>query len=286
MTQQRPPQLTPKQQAAYDALQHQRRVTSWPYYSTVKLTATRSGSGAGPFVYTIQQGTKVKAFSYSIDELMTSAGYEREDGVATFAHTNIVNKNETIAGQNLQIYGLAFQWLPVARHVRTDNTIVYRQQSARLIGALHNIMKCTFSLNAGQNQYQIGKLAMAPGAGGLTGQAQDALGQAAFNSNVPQMGLVTNGWPVRSNFFPIPEGVGWNRSGHADAVLAIEFEVTRAIELHSGGEIENQRTNVTADNAAGSVATGVQSYNFPEELVVELVVILIGPTVGPRTRSA
>ena len=61
ITQQPGQPMTADQYAALQALQNQRRVTSWPYYSTVKFHALASDDPIdGPVTYDVARGTEVK----------------------------------------------------------------------------------------------------------------------------------------------------------------------------------------------------------------------------------
>ncbi len=269
-------------------LQRQKRLTRYPYFSTVKFLAPASGDPAlGAVTYDLARGTIIEGFSYAQGDTKITAGFTTADGVATKADTNITTRFQTIGGQNVIIHGIALQWMPAALTLTDGDAIPHRVRlpDAQFIAALNEAVSVELTLNADENTFRMGTIGMLPGAGGLMGASDDIVGDTSNAGNQRSIGFPTNGWPVRSNFFAMPEGLIWRNQSNADSQLKIKFELTRAIQLFSGGSPEHNIQDVTFDNAFDSVASGAGKA-FPTEVVAELKVVLIGSVLGPRTRSA
>jgi hypothetical protein len=274
------PQLTPCEGQAADAIDGQERVTSWPYYSRVKFIATRAGGG--PYTYVMQLPNEgIRAFSYGLRQPRTSAGFTLADGNATPVDTNLTNAYETIGGQIVAVRGLALQWVPSGNQLnegQQGGVPRERMLDYRFTAALNSVVSVEIGLNGDENTYKLGTIPMVPGAGGLFGGGEDISGLAALDApkNNP---YPNNGWPTRSNFFHVPEGLTWRQQGKADAQLNVIFRQQRPLTLYSGGSVENNPLGVNL--AAGAASRG---FNYPTELVAELQVFLVGQVFGPRTR--
>lgn len=287
------PDLTADEEACLDALESQKRVTSWPYYSAVKFFAPRVGTPPGPYTYALAQGTQVRAFSYAVQQLMTSAGFTAADGNASIADTNLTQANQTTGGQNFLIHGLAIQLQGASLHLndgQSGNRRV-RLPDARFTGALFECVSVELSLNGDENRFRLGRIGMVPGAGGLTGDAYDAVGGLSFAGQGKTLAYPNNGWATRANYFRINEGLIWRNQSNSDANLNIIFTVNRPFVLSSGGEPEAQGAlaggiDIAQANAFDSEATAQNAYGYPTEVVLELMVFLIGQVIGPRSRSA
>jgi hypothetical protein len=222
----------------------QRRITSWPYYSKVKFIGTRAVSGGG-FTYTMAQGVVLRAFSYSTQETKIGAGFTAADGLANISDTNLTTRNQTTGGQNVLIHGIA--------------------------------------LNGDENRYRLGTIGMLPGAGGLMGGSEDASGDNSVAGKAKSLQFPTNGWPVKSNFFRVPEGLVWRNQSNSDSNLNVVFTTQRPIQVFSGGSPQNIVGDIAVDNAPANVATA-EGYAYPTELAVELMVFMVGEVIGPRSR--
>jgi hypothetical protein len=274
-----------------DPLENQQYVTPWPYYSTVKFTAPTPTATPGPFAYTILAGSRRRAFAYAVGGDMRVAGYTQADGVATIAETNLISANETISGENVWIQGMALQLMPSMQHLEEGGVPPSRVRppDANLLGEIFNSIAVSIGLNGDQNVHRLGTPGMLPGAGGLTGAAHDITGplQVAGQTDANQ-GFPANGWPVRSNYFQLPEGLIWMNKGNRDSNLNIIFDTVRDINILSGGSPENNVAGIGGDlefgNAFDAESTA-QGYNYPTELVVGIKVILIGQVIGPRSRD-
>ena len=280
--------LDPCQAQALTSVETQQRRTSWPYYSTVKFFAPADGDPAAvPVNYVLTQGQQMRAFSYAVGDTRTPAGFTAADGIATIADTNLTARNQTTGGQNVLIYGIALQWLPAALHLNEGEVAphVVRVPDYRFLASLNEAVGVEMSLNGDENLFRMGTIGMIPGAGGLSGAAPDVAGLEQFAGDPKQLGYPTNGWPTRSNFFKVPEGLVWRNQSNSDSMLNVKFTVTRTISIPSGGDPENATADIPADNDVADVATA-EGQSFPTELVAELKVFLVGQVLGPRTRSA
>jgi hypothetical protein len=282
--------LDPCQDQALGAFENQKRITSYPYYSKIKFVADRAGEAPGPFTYTINAGSVVRAFSYAVGDNRQIAGYTAADGVATFADTNMTARNQTTGGQNVIIHGVAVQPLPVAFHIADGAAPPAQILNCdwKFLAALWNSVSVHLSLNGDENNFRMGIPGMIPGAGGLTGSAPTTLEQQRLAGMPRELGYPTNAFPAKSSFFRLGEGLIWRNQSNADSMLNLVFNVRRAIRLNSGGSSENAAfgVNTVYANAHDSEATGEPGYNYPSKLAVECMCFLIGQVLGPRTRAA
>lgn len=273
--------LDPCAAGAAEAVQNQKRLTSWPYFSTVKFQAVRSGN-PGSFVYTMTTQTRgLRAFGYALGKSKEAAGYSQNDGQATPADTNIVTENQTISGQFVEIWGMALQWHTAALDATAPNTFDYRFLDGNFASALHRIISVEVGVNGDENTYKLGTIGMVPGAGGLRGGAPLLTGLPALDGN-QNTDFAANGWETRSNFFHMPEGLLWTTSDKPDGNFNVIFRQQAPLILPAGGSPENQA--LASDQLAiPSVSMG---YNYPEIITAELKCFLIGQTIGGRTRTA
>jgi len=253
----RAPIQAPVQPGAY--------VTSFPYYSRVLFRAdaeeyTTEDEAVGQ-VYDFAAGVKRIAFGYSQGQEWEIAGATTAlDGRATFAETNLAKPSETIAGEELEIQGIAIAVEPAI----TDGEYF---TDARLVAMIATNVEISLSVNGGANAAQLGTLLQIAGAGGLSGVGYDSLvGNAHHNT----FGSISNGWAVRSNFYRLPEGIVWTPSGQADSMLQVIFETSRAFRLYEGGDREN--------------FPGAQDRTAPERIAALFKVHLIARARSGRSR--
>jgi hypothetical protein len=267
------PNLTPAQRQAFRAVATQKRITAYPYYSTVTFGLAKVGEPPGPYLWAISRGEERRAFSYGKGELMVNAGAPTT--VATPVDTNLVQAAETISGENVEIHGIG---------IMLKQSGLFGQEAAnpQLLADLQTHCSCDLSLNGDQNRFHLGSLSQLPGAGGLTGAGKDLTGATSLDGGENSMSFANNGWPTRSNFFRMPEGLVWRNKGMADSQMNVIFRVERDITVYSGGNLTNNVNGL--DLEAGIM--GVQAYNYPQQIEVTLLVHLMGRVVGPRTRSA
>ncbi len=218
---------------ADDAIKSQKSVLAFPYYSTVRIQTTRTGSTA--FTYAYAGGT-VKAFTYAQGDTMSAAGFPTTT-VGTQAETNLLQASQTRDNSDVMIWGLAAYLTPdsdpeIARWVWRNSGI--------------------FLSLSGTDTFQVGRLEMLPSAGGLYGSGvslltDPPLGQSRDNAE----GFVNNGNPMAGNFLRFPNAVRWNAngSGKKDTTLQIQLQ-TNAF-------------TVTPTPTTRAAATGVAAYTAP-----------------------
>jgi hypothetical protein len=281
--------LDPCEQQQLQVLEEQDRVTSWPYYSTVKFIAPAdSDPNAGaPAVYNYGQGVEVTAYSYAVGDGKEAGGFVAGDGNATIADTNLTTRRQTTGGQNVLIHGIAMQWNAASLHFTTfgGGQLVVRPNDYQFLGALHESVSVELGLNGDENTFRLGTIGMIPGAGGLTGGAPGQIDDQRLAGNQHSPTYPNNGWAVRSNYLPVPEGLIWRNQSNADSQLQLRFRNTRPIRIFAGGMPENNILGTAFDNDPANVATG-EGQLFPTELVAELKVFLIAEVIGPRSRAA
>lgn len=274
--------LTKDQRLCIEVLNSQERITSFPYYSTIKVMAMKAGDAGGPYTYTIQRGTEVRAFSYGVRMSGVSAGFPATDGLMTFAETNLQNKSETNNGQSVVIYGMACiveqggVYKDIAGEVDTEAE-GKRFSDARLLAQVATNCSISINLNGDEQWYRLGKLSNVQGHGGLQGAGNDSLAVQAIDGGRLPYGFMTNAWPVEQNYFKMPEGLVWKPKGHTDAQLEVLVKFERDVELYSGG---TQFELVNVDEAA---AAGVRGYTYPDVVLLVLTFYMRGWVLARRT---
>jgi hypothetical protein len=245
---------TAQQAAVTAAIAGNPTQTKWnSYYSRIRISCTAGSSGVP---YTVAQGNEFQAFGYSRNGDMTAAGLP---GVqATPADTNILTPNQTISGEMILIMGIGI--------------IALTQSDAQLLKALDQCVSVKIKTN-GTQEYLMGVPSMVPGPGGLYGaseanSANPALGDAVSRS----FGVISNGIPHITNYFPLPEPMIWASSGNGDSNFNVIFKTERAVTLlanYSG-------TTRTA-------TTGVQAYTAPAfaTVFVDYMTVVVGVTINP-----
>jgi hypothetical protein len=270
--------MTADQELCLEVLNSQERVTSFPYYSTIRVKAVQAG--AGPFTYTVPRGEEYRAFSYGVRKEMTSAGFTQTEGLATYAETNLQNNNETNNGQYVVIYGVAAVLEPGGIFQDAGDpdgaAIGKRFSDARLAAQLWTNCSVSINLNGDEQWYRLGKMANIQGHGGLMGQGYDSLATQAIEGGRLPFGFANNGRPVEHNFFRMPEGLVWKPKGNVDAELNILVRVERDIVLYSGGDEIN-----TADDEAA--AAGIRGYTYPDVVLAVITFYLKGWVLARRT---
>jgi hypothetical protein len=265
--------LTAAQAAGLAAIQGQKRVTDYPYYSSVCF---RSLIAAGDLTYAFPAGQERRAFAYGKGQSGVAAGFtDAIDGPMTLAETNIVEANKTIGGQQVQVDGIAIMVKPAM----TDGM---RFVQARLLAQITTNVSIKFSINGDENTFPLGTLQQIPAAGGLVGAVNDDLAfiptlydKAALATNVGQpMPFGQNGWQTRGNYYRLPSGVIWSPGGSEDALLNVIFTNERSFTLYTGGTPERSQ-----DQHAGTPIN-------PASVGCVLTVQLIAQVVGSRTKTA
>jgi hypothetical protein len=266
--------LNPTQRAAINALNSQKRVTSYPYYSKVRFHADQSGQG--PFTYVIAQGTVVRAFSYARDAGNANTAGFPANMVATAAETNLAQAGMTISGETVHIKGICCQVIHGLIDDDEDNQLF---TDWRLVAQLSECVSAEMSLNGNQNLFQLGVLGMIPSGGGMFGAGIDTLGTQNLEGGRPIFHMGQNGWAVSSNAAWLPEGLQWRNASKQDSMLNVRLVVQREITMFSGGLID-----ITADDE--DAAALIRGYVYPAEIGATFMFHLKGTSVGPRSDSA
>lgn len=199
---------------AKEALESQKSVLAFPYYSTVRLDGVRSGGG--PFTYTVAGGPR-KAFNYKIgDAPGVQSGFPLAFQ-ATMAETNLLKASETRDNADVLIWGLAIE------NCSTNNSDFAREAWR------HCYVQLSLS---GTDQHLLGPLTFFPSAGGLYGSKSSSIEQPPLDSvKAPPDGHLNNGNPTAGNYFRLPHPVRWeaNGSGKKDTSLIITVSNDLAI---------------------------------------------------------
>lgn len=210
---------------------------SYPYYSHVRFQFTAS-SASGTNTYAFAQGTEVKAFNYAQGQSLTGAGFLA--GNATALDTNLIKQSETVAGEEVKIYGLSF--------------LLDTDADAELTRLIFANVSVRIGLNGDQQLYNFGPLHMMPGGGGLNGVGRSDTVESPLTDRYAQVGVLSNGLPGCSNYFRLPTPIIWKPPGGSDASLVITCRCERAISFTSVNR---------AASAAASGSTGGTAYTGP-----------------------
>ena len=226
-------------------------VSTMPYFSRVRFRLTRAG--AGPFTYTLAQGTIVRAFSYGIAGDMAPAGLPGT--TATPADTNLTTAGKTLAGQAVNIFGIGVVVNPIS-------------DFGFLRLAAHRI-SVQVGLNGEGETLRLGTLLNLPGIGGLQGWGNSDIVIPDLSAARGFAFLGTNGVPVAQNYRAIPEGLWWMPEGAKDSQLTIKFTCEEAV--------------ATGSIAARAAATGVQAFDPPTSIDLDFTVHLLTASQSPQS---
>jgi hypothetical protein len=224
---------------------------SYPYFSRVRFQFTVTAAGGPPATTTVAMaaGTEVKAFNYAQGQSLAGAGFG--GGLnATSLETNLIKQSETVAGENVKVYGISFL-------LDTDG-------DAELFRLIFANTSVRLGLNGDQQVYQLGPLHMLPGGGGLHGIGRSDQVEPNLLERFAMVGAMQNGLPGAANFFRLPTPIFWRPPGGADATLVITARVERAISFTSLNRVVQ---------AAGANTSGAQAFTAPTGT----------PTVTPNT---
>lgn len=207
-----PPHI--REAIANAALESQRSVLPFPYYSSVQFRAVVTGANPTR-VYTIPT-TPVVAFNYQIGGVLDGAGF-LPGTIATKAETNILAASQTRNNAEVVIWGIGLEYGP-----RSD---------VQLLRLLLQECNIDMSLN-GQNTNQLGRLSRFPAMGGMYGQSSSKLNTPDIqSSDARAQGAVTSGNPQAGNYFKLPQPIFWNSigGGKKDSALSITITPQRPI---------------------------------------------------------
>lgn len=215
------------------------RYSLWnKYFSTVCFNFAVTGT----FTYTVAAGTEYRAFSYAIGQDMATVGFPASTP-ATMADTNMHKSGETISGETVEVYGLS--------------ALLTSDSDAQLAKVAWPLLSVTLSLNGDTSTFKLGTPEFIPQAGGLCGHGDSYVQAPGPLETLASTGVLTNGIPQVSNFFPFPDPVVWQPSGNADSSLIIKVKAERAITY---------TTALAADRVAvagGATSPGTAPWTHP-----------------------
>lgn len=242
-------------------LQDQRFVFGLPYYSTVRFQFERTG--AGPYVYTLARNP-VRAFSYGEGQTdCTAAGFPT-GYTATHAETNLLEKQQTNASEEVEITALG--------------CLIEPGSDARMAALVCRNVFCELSLNGDQQLYRLGTIPMLPGGGGLMGGGVDDAGTQPIPGGRPSYSFVSNGWPAVKNDKRLPGGIVWRNKAKRDSMLSVIFTPASV-------KVSSRTISYTTEIGNEAAAAGVRGYTFPAgPLNVDVRVVLYGVVYGERSR--
>lgn len=240
-------------------------VNAYPYYSQVRFAATvTNDGGATPvYTYTINQGTERRAFGYAIGDSIAGgvAGFPTGYS-ATPLETNLIQRAQTNAGENLEIFGVG--------------CYISAESDPFLAALLLERMSVQISLNGDSQMVRLGRASFLPGGGGLHGAGHSAIRRPGANDQTSIFSVATNGLPGRENFFPLPFPLTWKSAGKADSNLVIVSRVERAISHSVASRQAASGTEAwTPPSAEGALGT-----------YVDVVFKLLTRSSSPRSVNA
>jgi hypothetical protein len=228
------------------------------YYSIVRFQA--AVSVAAPITtLTFPAGTELRAFSYRINDPLTSAGFDASFGNATEADTNLVTAGQTIAGELVKVNGLSLMPSGI-----TDIGL-WQQVEANV--------SVVISMNGDSQRFKFGRMMMVPGAGGTFGAGTTSTTPPPLDSAFTTASGFSNGWPDIANFYPFPMPMIWSPSGETDSNFTVVLKLVRQVVV-----VETAR----------AAAAGVQAFAPPTAVgqigtFVDVMVRLHSDQTSPRS---
>lgn len=259
-----PPEV--RRQIAADAIDSQKSILAFPYYSTVRFNAALTG--AGPFVYTVPSGTR-KAFNYKIGDIPGAGSGFSTTFQAGKDETNLLKASETRDNADVLIWGIAAEVTP-------DSDPFFAAQIWRNAYV-------ELALN-GTDNYLLGPLGFFPQAGGLYGAGSSGIREPSVQQalDIPR-GVLTNGNPTAGNYYRLPQPVRWesNGSGKKDTSLVVSCTVDSAIAF---------TTSLAADRAAvagGANTSGTNAWTHPADgaVYVDIRFRLLSVSISERSTN-
>lgn len=246
-----------KDYIAKKAREDQKNVQFYPYYSYLRVRATRTG--AGPYVYTVAQ-QQIRAFSYKVGDPLEQAGFA-PGSVATLAETNLTaGGSQTNENSAVEIYGVCAQWSP--------------NSEPKLVRELTRRANITLSLG-GSYTYTVGPTFLLPSPGGLHGIGTSFVEPGPNNSTTgAQYGALVNGYPAAQSFRKLPLPVLWLPQGAGkDASLNIALSTFEAFTF-------------SGDNRAADPTIGVEAFAAAETVFADLCFSFVNKQIGDRSVNA
>lgn len=257
------------------AIISQETLLPFPYWSAVLF---QSNQAAGPPITQTIPAVDRLAFSYGLNQPMTSAGFTSTAGpllnlVAAESETNLKNPSQTNDNADVLIYGLALEVDPTSDPLLTQ--LIFQNTFVQL------------SLN-GSTTYKLGRLANYPFNGGLAGMQRSLLQPAEVISTVaaPE-GFVTNGLPLADSLGWFPEDLifRWysNGSNERDIALTMNLRLARNV-------VFTARRAARAVQAASATTQETAAWAMPVDQFqgtwCEIVCKLQAIQIGARSKNS
>lgn len=196
------------------------------YYSIVRFQAVVAVSApTTTLTFAVQEQ---RPFNYRIGDNLGQAGFDPSFGNATEAETNLVKANETIAGEQLSVFGISLM----------NSSVTDIGLWKRLIAS----MSVSISMDGGAQNYKLGRPDMIPSSGGTFGGGYTPTVVPPLNASLAVDNSFSNGWPTIDNFYPFPQPLIWSPSGATDSNFQIVLKLVRQqtfIETARAADTEN-----------------------------------------------
>ena len=255
------------------ALDSQKTVLAFPYYSTLRFNAALNGTASPNAVYTVASGVR-KCFNYRIGDIPGGGAGFSTTFQASKSETNLLKASETRDNADVYIWGIALE-------VRPGSDPWFTKEIWRT-GYLELAL-------SGTDQYLLGPFGFFPSAGGLYGQDRSNVLSAETQSPVgPLVGHLNNGNPQSSNYFRLPQPILWQKNGGGkDTSLVISGSIDTAIASNVGpGTVGLGITRAAV--AAGSANQQTTAYVIPADgsVFTDIRVRLMSVSVSDRSTNA
>lgn len=236
-------------------------ILTYPYWSMVRWSPTIAAN-----VATLDTAER-RAFGYAVGGNGTVAGFASTFAI-TGAETNLTQPGQTRDGADVYVWG-------ISAHLESNSDPRLAQEIWR-----HGLV----SLNLGGNTtIPLGKLAMFPQAGGLTGIGRSGIilpdiattGQGVDGGPGQSFGFATNGVPAATNYYKLPAPVKWSGVGiGADATFSLSVVLQRAATV-----------TLVASRAAAAGVAGWTQPTTANATPVDVTFQLVCVSVGRRSRN-
>src|SRR5215831_1977722 len=181
------------------------------YYSVVRFQAIVDVvPPTTTLTFAVQE---LRPFSYRLGDPLSTAGFDPSFGIATDAETNLVKAGETVAGEQLEIDGIAL--MPSS----TTDVGLWKVLIANI--------SVKISMDGDSHNYRLGRPDMIPGSGGTFGSGiTSTVVPSLISSNFTDASF-SNGWPVIDNYYPFPQPLLWTPSGETDSNFNVVIKLVR-----------------------------------------------------------
>jgi hypothetical protein len=124
---------------------------------------------------------------------------------------------------------------------------------------------------------------MVPSPGGLFGASEALSAAPSLGDQLSRsVGVISNGLPHITNYFPLPEPMVWSSSGQGDSNFNVIYKVERTVN-----------TIAQFGSTARAAASGVAPYTPPtvsttasaSQVFVDYMTVVVGVTINPLSSS-